>query len=424
MSGGARRFAAAAALLFAAVVVVGPIAEAVRLEDRLSPVADPYSESNAIRSALAVLAQGWTANAGLPESTFGGLYPRVGHLREYQGRKHVDTHYPPGPTWLVAATKLACGERPISCLRTLPIATSALGAWALAFSLMVSLGWLRGILAILAIFSLPLYSNMMLGLHYEGYALALLSIQLATLLWLFASGRPLAGRDVALASGLGFVQGWLSFDYVFLVALAPLPLAVLFTDLREAEARRRLLWLVAAGSAGFAFAHALHFLQVTAYHGGVAAAADDLFRAALQRADPGLSGNRSAPDWIRHPWMISSVYLFVFSHHQQYFGFSLGNALVLVLFILIALRGMRVAVPGTRVRLATDHSARPAWAVASGVLVSCAWISVMPGHSSTHEHIIPRHLFLLWLVMVVALLRSLGTERSEHGSAQPAPSGP
>jgi hypothetical protein len=53
----------------------------------------------------------------------------------------------------------------------------------------------------------------------------------------------------------------------------------------------------------------------------------------------------------------------------------------------------------------------------AGVLVSCAWISVMPGHAHTHPHFIPRHLFLAWLVMVVALLSAFRLEASPRAAA-------
>jgi hypothetical protein len=202
-----RLFAVLAVLLLAAWVVAGPVREARGLGDRLSPVADPYSESNAIRGALAYLAHGWTSNAGLPETTFGGVYPETGDLRKFGAASHVDTHYPPGAMWLTALMKKACGPRPVSCLRTLPIALGALGAAVLALALIAALGPARGLVAAFAAFALPLYSNMMLGLHYQGYALALLSIQLGALLLLFAGARPLALRDLALAAGLGFLQG-------------------------------------------------------------------------------------------------------------------------------------------------------------------------------------------------------------------------
>ena len=407
LSGRTRLLAASSALLLTGLVIGGPIAEAVRLENHLSEVADSYSESNALRSAQAILAHGWTANAGLPETTFGGLYPETGHWRKYGGQTHIDTHYPGGTTWLTAAMRIACGQRPVSCLRALPIAVSALGAFVLAFALMVSLGLLRGLAAAVGSFVVPLYANMMLGLHYQGYALALLSIELGLLLVLFSSGRTLQRRDLLAIAALGFVQGWLAFDYFFLVTLAPLPLAVLFSDVRAPEARRRLGALVAAAAVGFTFAHTLHFLQVVAYLGDFGTAARDLIDIAIQRAEPlgsSFPDKPPPPSWAADPWMLSQIYLFVLSTREMYFGFPLGWAFLAELLALIGLRGARLPLPGMELRLAFAASSRPAWAIISALLVSCAWISVMRGHAFSHPHFVPRHLFLVWFVMLLAPL--------------------
>jgi hypothetical protein len=112
--------------------------------------------------------------------------------------------------------------------------------------------------------------------------------------------------------------------------------------------------------------------------------------------------------------MISSIYLFVLSTREEHFGFVLGNVLLLGLAALVALRGVRIPVPGTGMCLGIQRSARPAWALVAAVLVSCAWISVMPGHAHTHPHFVPRHLFLAWLVMIVALLCALRLEDSRQ----------
>lgn len=410
LTGRARLSAPALALLLALGFLAEPVTKAFGLGDQLAKTADAYSESNAIRGALAYLHKGLFADASLPETTFGRLYPEIGHFRKYRGQRHVDTHYPPGPTWLAAAMRQACGTRPFSCLRTLPLAVSGIGAFVLALALIVSLGLVRGGVVALAAFAVPLYSNMMLGLHYQGYALALLSIQLGGLLFLYGAGRPLMARDLALAGSLGFVQGWLSFDYFFLVALAAVPIAVLFSDLREPRARKRLLALVGISAGGFAFAHALHFLQVVAYYGDFMAALDDLLGAARERADPAVSTLEPPPTWVSDPWMISSIFLFVLAKRETHFGFSVGYALLGVLSVLVLLRGSRLPLPGTGRRLCVGASTRSAWAIVSAVIVSCAWISVMSGHAHTHPHFIPRHLFLAWLVLLVALLRSLRLE--------------
>jgi len=413
LTGRARLSAVVLALLLALGVLAGPVSQAFGLGDQLAEAADAYSESNAIRGALGYLHKGLFADASLPETTFGRLYPETGHFRRYQGQRHVDTHYPPGPTWLAAAMRQACGVRPLSCLRTLPLVVSGIGAFVLALALIVSLGTARGLVVALAAFAVPLYSNMMLGLHYQGYALALLSIQLGGLLFLYGGRRSLAARDLALAGSLGFVQGWLSFDYFFLVAFAAVPVAVLFSGLSEPGSRKRLLALVGISAGGFAFAHALHFLQVVVYYGDFAVALDDLVGVARERADPAVSTLEPPPMWASDPWMISSIFLFVLAKREAHFGFSLGYALLGTLSVLVLLRGSRIRLPGTGRRLYVESSARPVWAIVAGVIVSCGWISVMSGHAHTHPHFIPRHLLLAWLVLLVALLRSLrlGTDR-------------
>jgi hypothetical protein len=292
----------------------------------------------------------------------------------------------------------------------LPLAVSGIGAFVLALALIVSLGTARGLAVALAAFAVPLYSNMMLGLHYQGYALALLSIQLGGLLFLYGSGRPLAARDLVLAGGLGFVQGWLSFDYCFLVALAAVPIAILFSDLRERRSRSQLLALVGVSAGGFAFAHALHFLQVVAYYGDFTPALDDLLSVARERADPSRSAPEPPPAWASDPWMISSIFLFVLGKRATYFGFSIGYALLAAISGLALLQGSRLPLPGTSHWLSVAASTRPAWAIVAAVIVSCAWISVMTGHAYSHPHFIPRHLFLAWLVLLLALLRSLRLE--------------
>ena len=114
---------------------------------------------------------------------------------------------------------------------------------------------------------------------------------------------------------------------------------------------------------------------------------------ARERADPTVSTLEPPPAWSSDPWMISSIFLFVLGKRETYFGFSIGYALL-------------AGISG----LALLRAARPAWAIVAAVIVSCGWISVMSGHAHTHPHFIPRHLFLAWLVLLLALLRSLHLE--------------
>jgi hypothetical protein len=163
-------------------------------------------------------------------------------------------------------------------------------------------------------------------------------------------------------------------------------------------------------------AHALHLLQVAAYHGGLGAALRDLLGAAGERFDPTRSrelGGKPPPVWSTDAWMMSSMYIFLLSEWDTYFGFSLGHVLLAALAIVGLLRGARLRLPGASVHLRIDSSARPAWAIAAAVIVSCAWITSMRGHALTHTHFIPRHLFLAWLVMLIAVLHSIRFGRDE-----------
>jgi len=146
-----------------------------------------------------------------------------------------------------------------------------------------------------------------------------------------------------------------------------------------------------------------------AYYGDFVAAIKDLLGVATERSDPARSALEPPPAWVADPWMISSIYLFVLSKRETHFGFSLGWAPLAALVTLVLLRSVRLALPGTHRLLCIDSGSRPAWAVAA-VIVSCAWISVVPGHAHTHPHFIPRHLFPAWFVMLLALARTFRLE--------------
>src|SRR5258708_26430813 len=85
---------------------------------------------------------------------------------------------------------------------------------------------------------------------------------------------------------LGFLQGWLTFDYFFLVALPPLAVELAMPRI-DADYRPR--WRLALtrtllASGGFAAAHWFHFLEVWAYWGSFAAALNDFRSSAAHRA--------------------------------------------------------------------------------------------------------------------------------------------
>jgi hypothetical protein len=420
----ARRLAQLAVIALVAYPVAHQVGVARAIGDRLSPIADRYSEANTLRAVDGYRAEGLLSHAGLPDTAFGDRIPRVGHETSAP-TGYVDTHYPPGPMWLAYGMAGACGTERIACLRGLPIAVGAVSLAALALGLVGLLGPLRGVLAASAVVAIPLVTNMMHGLHYQGYAFALLLVQLLLVLRFYERGAP-SWRGLGGASfALGFLQGWLSFDYFFLVALCPLPFAALLSDLGRREQRRALAGLVVSGAAGFGLAHGLHFVQVVGFHGGLAAAAADLLGSALERFDPArtreLRGTPLGPAQT-DPLVLASFYLQVVSAHSNFFGFRLGVLLLALLVGCFLLGGRSFAIRAARARVVLG-GARP-WgaALALGTAVACLWIVSMRGHALAHQHFVPRHLFLAYFAAVYATLRSVRVERSPEPWADgPAP---
>lgn len=410
----ARRVAQLVVLALVAYFVVQQVGIVRSLGDRPSRFADRYSEANTVRAVEGYRAEGLLAHAGLPDNAFGGRFPREGH-ETLAPDGYVDTHYPPGPMWLAYAMAGLCGTERVACLRILPIGVGGAALAALALGLVGLLGPARGALASLAVLPVPLVTNMMHGLHYQGYAFALLLVQVLLVVRLYEGGaRPSRGLFGALFV-LGFLQGWLSFDYFFLVALCPVPFAVLLSDLGRREQRRILFGLVACSLAGFALAHGLHFLQVVAFRGGLAAAASDLLGSALDRFDPGRTHElqeKTLDAAQTDPVMLASLYLQVLSAKPIFFGFRLGSLLLALLACWLLLGGRSFPIRSTRVRIVLGDARSVGAALGLATAVACLWIVVMRGHSLVHQHFIPRHLFLAYFVAVYATLRSIRVQRT------------
>lgn len=389
-----------------------------RLGNGLSPIADAYSESNAIRAAHGYVREGWWSHAGLPDTTYGRLFPESGHEAERPDGEWIYTHYPQGPMWTVALMTEACGVGQVGCFRALPIAAGTLCAVLMGLGLVSWLGAVRGALATLLLMAVPMFGNMMHGLYYQGYALSLLGVQIALVGRASDPGRLPSKGLVGALFGLGFAQGWMSFDYFFLVAFAAVPFAVLSLDWKGADARRTLCWLVLAPASGFALAHGLHLLQVVAWYGSVGEALGDLLGSASERFDP-----ERAPELdrvpvdvaFRDPLAVAGHYLLILATHRAHFGFRVAYLFLGALVFLWAVRGRRLDVPGVDREIRFPDASRAAAAIAMGLLVSFAWIMLMRGHSAVHQHFIPRHLFLAYAVTVIALLRSARLARRPGG---------
>jgi len=229
----------------------------------VSPSADPFSEANAVRAGINYQQDGFLRNAGLPNQ--GGTRYAIGVgfcfvvtaeqaraelvragggewetrpiaevIEEYQKLAGeatvviaesgsiecpdlVYTHYPPGPDYMVG---LFLGLFPLDrlwLLRALPLTLTYVGEVWLLWELRKRFG---GPLAAIAVGLVSICGAIRLfshGLHNQGYASALLLVQIAAVLmgvryWEARTARRLAVGGIAT---LAFLQGWLSFDFFF-----------------------------------------------------------------------------------------------------------------------------------------------------------------------------------------------------------------
>ena len=412
-------------LLFLMLCCVGTAvagAQALRSGNDLSS-ADPYSEANVLREVDGFRAQGFWHDAGLGNVLFGDRYPGYGFMGDTPEKLEksvtetgVYTHYPPGPEYILFVAQQVLGSGPVSRLRIVPLVLCGLAT--LYFGLNVrrrfgeAAGWLTMLASLAAV---PFYSANA-AIHCLGYAQALLLAEMGLCL-----GNS---RLRAPALLLGFLQGWLSFDFFFEVALVPLATECALPCIAaSSRPRYRLaLWRSVLAAAGFAGAHLMHLAQVAMFYGSVSGALGDLSGAAAYRN--GLSGMQGwadylqtvaalfawhlvSPDPVRLPLLADLGNLFAGGMNDQVAPVNVYRIFGLTLApFWLAITSVLLLVDHQRQRLCRSPISlfwRWARVGLAGIVVSSLWWVVMPSHASAHVHLHYRHLnvcFALWAIFL------------------------
>ena len=369
---------------------------------------DAYSESNAVREVRNFLDRGITADYGLGRPLYPGLYPEQGFASNATDRaasltpSGVYTHYPPGPEYLLYAATLVFGPDSLVRLRLLPIALCGAATVFFGLALRRRFGSPVAWLVMLASASLPSFSDTNDFLHYDGYALALVLVEIGLVMGARAAFVPMAL--------IGFAQGWLSFDYCFLITTIPLAYEIAIPKLSPGTQPRLpvAFWRCVAIGTGFTLAHSLHLLQVWAFFGSLRDALADLGGAAVHR-----SGADTMPSMLVRGTLTVAL---AWHYFVGQFPFGLlfsgpGEAVPTFRFLGIEL--------GAWWLLLTVAAFSSRWLVVSlcGVVPSVLWFVVMYQHGFIHRMFIYRHLyfcFFLWALFVAVTLERQG----KLGSAQ------
>ncbi len=219
------------------------------LGDSLSWV-DPGSEANVLREVRNFLEEGVGKHYGLGNLNYPGMYDDAGIVLSYLDnpesdrsetayvREHVVnpdgvyTHYPPGPEYLVYAAARVVGLKPVWRLRLLPIAVGFAATLFLTMAVCRRFSTEAGLIVATALVLTPSVTSGFIGLHDQGFTLGLTMVEIGITL---ASGRRLAPLAI-----VGFLQGWLSFDHVCLVAFIPLSAPVERWAVAHCHGRQRV----------------------------------------------------------------------------------------------------------------------------------------------------------------------------------------
>lgn len=374
---------------------------------------DGYSEAIVVRAADRFVAEGLAATAGLPDAAYGGRFADMG-ITGPSGISDDDTVYhgdPPGPHWIAGLGFKIWGGDHLGRTRLVPVALAIAATIYLAQALAAALGNPRALFVLTACAACPMFTNMSSSLYYHGYAVALLMVQIALLLGLFAGHGPQPPtrawpRLVALGL-IGLAQGFLSYSYGGVVALAAVPIALLAAADARPIPRALLAWAVVLPAAGFTIAHLIHFGQSVLYFGSVPEAlAEYAFRS---RKPYGVDPNLGYVPKTLFGLQLAAVGVF-----RQTHLFTPASLAVFGLLIttLVVRRAAGTARPHWRWELASRPTRRRLLGLLVAFAAGASWIVLKPSHAITHLQVIGRAFFLpyiacaLFLAMTVRLRAS------------------
>ncbi len=374
---------------------------------------DGFTESLVMDSAVGYSRRGFSHDAALPvvsDRWIKAAFPRAAA----QDTEHVYLHSPCMAYWLGGLGVLLFGPGDVRWQRVIPMAVNALlllaflqgvfsvltdqrrQLWFIVFFTAVPMGW-----ATLGEFSPNAYAHYVL--------LALVGI----LLPVFCPERPALSLRHCVAAGFyGLLAGFFTWDYFFVMALAPLAVACLYHGewlLKDHALRAAALRLSVFVIAGFVFAQGVHLLQVVIYYGSLGDAVSELGDVGYYRATgdasryhflTGLTAIRpcSYCDYIFRLGPLWGRLTLAWHYLISLTASDFGREPVLVLPVLayVIAAAMYVGVRGDRIMLFRFLG------LALVSMTACLlWPMIMENHGVEHTRLIARHFYLVYILLVL-----------------------
>jgi hypothetical protein len=239
------------------------------------------------------------------------------------------------------------------------------------------------------------------GLHQQQYAFLMLQVQMALVIKLF-SGKINPLITYSAFSILGFIQGWMSFDFAFLATLFVIPFYILLRK-EYFVSFWKLVFIGLASGLSFTLSHVLHFYQVVAYLGSFDNAWNDLFGAAKFRANNSISfGYAAHPKFTDEigPFTVAKDFLYRVAGRGKYLSINLIN----FIWILLGLKFVKKITFKKGQTFEFSITAEDLFALAASILISSMWSLVMKQHAHIHGFI-ARHYFFCYFFCCLILVR-------------------
>lgn len=377
------------------------------LKEKVSPIADGYSEANTIRGATSFIEHGITHYEGLPDTCYGGILPNVGRfsIAKQMGIPCTGayTHYPPGPEYLGWFGMLIVGKDNWRLLRLLPfLLTIVVGIFFINTFFQLVRGGTRGLILGLMLLLPPMYTNYMHGLHHQQYAFLMFQMQICLCVLYFTKANWRNIWVLLSFALLGFVQGWMTFDFAFMATLFSIPLFILFKKEHNVSWKSFITIGLLSGIP-YTISHILHFLQVVAYKGNFDEALKDFISAAAHRsvnASSDLVGaNEKYVSSQIGPFTVAKDYLYRVAGRGKYLAINLMN----FIWIILGLKFLKTIEFKKGWKFEFNISGTDILALAASVLVSALWSIVMKQHAHIHGFI-ARHYYYCYLMCCYLLV--------------------
>jgi len=392
---------------------------------------DEFTESLIHDSAIGYVSHGFVHDAGLPVISDQWIKANFPHGR-IADTEHIYLHSPCLPYWLAGLGVRLFGASDVRWLRVIPVAINSLLLFVFfqgVFSVLTDRR--RQLWFIICFTAIPMGWVMLSDFSPNAYAHYILLALVGVLLPLFHAGQPASSRShFAVAGFYGFLAACFTWDYFFVMLMAPLAVACLYHGeriLRDNELQRLAFNLSAFVAAGFALAQSLHLLEVTAYYGSISHAVTELANVGRYRATgnaagyhflTGLTVNKpcSYCNYILKLGPLSGRLVLAWHYLISLTASDFGGQPVLVLPVVAYLIAGAVLAG-----VCSDRNILYRFlALALVSMVACfLWPMIMEDHGVAHTRLIARHFYVVYILLALLVIDGISGHLKAKDAARP-----